>query len=74
MKETPAALVEHFKESHFVHPFSLFAPDATKLSGWLSYGSAAPDDDCEADEDVDGAGDERADGDADAGAFRGAAE
>lgn len=74
VKDTRAALVEHFKEGHFVHPSALFAPDATKLSQWLSSGSAAPDDEGEADEDLDGAGDERADGDADAEAFREAAE
>lgn len=74
VKDTRAALVEHYKEGHFVHPSALFAPDATKLSEWLSSGSAAPDDQGEADEDVDGAGYERADGDADAEAFREAAE
>jgi ParB family transcriptional regulator, chromosome partitioning protein len=74
VKDTRAALVEHFKEGHFVHPSALFAPDATRLSEWLSSGSAAPDDEDEADEDVDGAGDERADGDADAEPFREAAE
>jgi ParB family chromosome partitioning protein len=74
VKDTRAALVEHFKEGHFVHPSALFAPDATKLSEWLPSGSAAPDDEGGADEDVDGAGDERADGDADAEAFREAAE
>lgn len=74
VKDTRAALVEHFKEGHFVHPSALFAPDATKLSEWLSSGSAAPDDEDEADEDVDGADEERADGDAEAEAFREAAE
>ncbi len=74
VKDTRAALVEHFKEGHFVHPSALFAPDATKLSEWLSSGSAAPDDEDEADEDVDSADEERADGDADAEAFRQAAE
>lgn len=74
VKDMRSALVEHFKESHFVHPSALFAPDATKLSEWLSFGPATPDDEDEADEDVDGAGDERADGDADAEAFREAAE
>jgi ParB family chromosome partitioning protein len=74
VKDTRAALVEHFKEGDFVHPTALFAPDATKLSEWLSSGSAAPDDEGEADEDVDGAGEERADGDADPEAFWEAAE
>ncbi|RWC00322.1 MAG: plasmid partitioning protein [Mesorhizobium sp.] len=36
VKDTRAALVEHFKEGHFVHPSALFAPDATVLSEWLA--------------------------------------
>ncbi|WP_024342314.1 ParB/RepB/Spo0J family partition protein [Bradyrhizobium japonicum] len=72
VKDTRAALVEHFKEGHFVHPAALFAPDATKLSDWLSSGSAARDD--EGDEEVDGTGDELADGATDAEAFSEAAE
>lgn len=35
VKDTRAALVEHFREGHFVHPSALFAPDPTKLSAWL---------------------------------------
>jgi hypothetical protein len=36
VKDTRAALVEHFKEGHFVHPAALFAPDATSLTAWLA--------------------------------------
>jgi hypothetical protein len=36
VKDTRAALVEHFKEGHFVHPAALFAPDATKPAEWLA--------------------------------------
>ncbi|TPJ37181.1 ParB N-terminal domain-containing protein [Mesorhizobium sp. B2-8-3] len=36
VKDTRAALVEHFKEGHFVHPAALFAHDATSLTEWLS--------------------------------------
>ncbi|MDN5928606.1 MAG: ParB N-terminal domain-containing protein [Hyphomicrobiales bacterium] len=36
VKDTRAALVEHFKEGHFVHPSALFAPDAAALSEWLT--------------------------------------
>ncbi|MDO9306314.1 MAG: plasmid partitioning protein, partial [Mesorhizobium sp.] len=36
VKDTRAALVEHFKEEHFVHPAALFAPDATSLTEWLA--------------------------------------
>lgn len=47
VKDTRAALVEHFKEGHFVHPAALFAPDAASLTEWLSK-STVP----EADDDV----------------------
>ena len=36
VKDTRAALVEHFREGHFVHPAALFAPDATGLAEWLA--------------------------------------
>ncbi|MEJ6784888.1 ParB N-terminal domain-containing protein [Aminobacter sp. Piv2-1] len=36
VKDTRAALVETFKEAHFVHPAALFAPDATSLTAWLA--------------------------------------
>ena len=36
VKDTRAALVEHFKEGHFVHPAALFAPDAASLTEWLA--------------------------------------
>ncbi|WP_375600377.1 ParB N-terminal domain-containing protein [Devosia sp. Naph2] len=35
VKDTRAALVEHFKEGHFVHPAARFAPDAGSLSEWI---------------------------------------
>ena len=71
VKDTRAALVEHFKEGHFVHPSALFAPDATKLSQWLS-SSATTEDADEAEEDAAGIGDDRSDQEAEA--FREAAE
>ncbi|MBZ9673097.1 ParB N-terminal domain-containing protein [Mesorhizobium sp. ESP7-2] len=36
VKDTRAALVEHFKEGHFVHPAALFAHETTSLTEWLS--------------------------------------
>jgi len=36
VKDTRAALVEHFKEGHFVHPAALFVPDPAVLSEWLT--------------------------------------
>lgn len=35
VKETRAALVEHFAKGHFVHAAALFAPDSTVLGSWL---------------------------------------
>ncbi|GLS35026.1 peptide transporter [Mesorhizobium tianshanense] len=40
VKDTRAALVEHFKEGHFVHPSALFAPDQAKLTAWLKKNEA----------------------------------
>jgi ParB-like chromosome segregation protein Spo0J len=36
VKDTRAALVEHFKEGHFVHPAALFAPAGAGLAEWLA--------------------------------------
>ncbi|MCG8274035.1 ParB/RepB/Spo0J family partition protein [Aquamicrobium sp. NLF2-7] len=35
VKDTRAALVEHFQAERFVHQAALFAPDPEKLSAWL---------------------------------------
>ena len=35
VKDTRAALVEHFKEGRFIHPSALFGPDQAKLASWL---------------------------------------
>lgn len=40
VKDTRAALVEHFKEGHFVHPSALFAPDQARLTAWLKKNEA----------------------------------
>ena len=45
VKDTRAALVEHFKEGHFVHGSALFAPGTATLSKWLTEHSASADDD-----------------------------
>ncbi|MDX3804900.1 ParB N-terminal domain-containing protein [Xanthobacter sp. VNH20] len=71
VKDTRAALVEHYKEGHFVHPNALFAPDPAKLSDWLSSRAVAADED-EADEDIADIGEGGFDEDAEA--FREAAE
>ncbi|MEO8686090.1 MAG: plasmid partitioning protein, partial [Devosia sp.] len=40
VKDTRAALVEHFKEGRFVLTAALFAPDPEKLSAWLTRNEA----------------------------------
>ncbi|WP_137113981.1 ParB N-terminal domain-containing protein [Mesorhizobium sp. GR13] len=55
VKDTRAALVEHFQEGHFVHASALFAPDETKLTAWLKKHEAkeeAEDDGTPTDQDV----------------------
>jgi ParB family chromosome partitioning protein len=71
VKDTRAALVEHFKKGHFVHSAALFAPDPTKLSDWLSSNATTTDDD-EAEEDATGIVDDVSDKESEA--FREAAE
>ena len=70
VKDTRAALVEHFKEGRFVHPAALFAPDKTALLSWIASNAVAEDD--ESDEPLDDSenGGEAADDEA----FREAAE
>ena len=42
VRETRAALTDHFKSDRFVHPSALFAVDAAEIAGWcgLSVGSS----------------------------------
>jgi ParB family chromosome partitioning protein len=58
VKDTRAALVEHFKEGHFVHPSALFAPDAAGLTEWLGKNAVS-----EEDEDGTPADEDELDGD-----------
>ncbi|ACM39297.1 chromosome partitioning protein (plasmid) [Allorhizobium ampelinum S4] len=46
VKETRAALVDHFKEERFVHPTALFAPAMEDLTALFKAG-AAPDEDAD---------------------------
>ncbi|WP_338702203.1 ParB/RepB/Spo0J family partition protein (plasmid) [Bradyrhizobium sp. 26S5] len=71
VKDTRAALVEHFREGRFVHPAALSAPDAMRLSQWLSSSETMANAD-EAEEDAAGMGDDLADEETEA--FREAAE
>ncbi|MGX7744032.1 ParB/RepB/Spo0J family partition protein [Rhodopseudomonas parapalustris] len=50
VRDTRAALVEHYKEGHFVHSAALFAPEAAELSKWLTSNAVSETDDEEADE------------------------
>ncbi|KSV71131.1 hypothetical protein N182_30540 [Sinorhizobium sp. GL2] len=45
VRETRAALVDHFKEGHFVHPAAFFAPDPKDLSDLIKHGEVAEDGD-----------------------------
>jgi hypothetical protein len=45
VKDTRAALVEHFKEGHFVHQSALFAPDTASLTEWLGKNAVPEDED-----------------------------
>lgn len=47
VRETRAALVDHFKDEQFVHPSALFAPAMEDLADLLKVG-AAPEEDAEA--------------------------
>lgn len=64
VRETRAALVEHFKDGHFVHPAALFAPDPKELTGLLKQGEIVEEEDTvTTEETTDGLG-ELADGSA----------
>lgn len=62
VKDTRAALVQHFAENRFVHSSALFEPDAAKLASWLKKNEPVAEDRDEDDVDqvdpVDEAGDE----------------
>jgi ParB family chromosome partitioning protein len=72
VKDTRAALVEHFRDGRFVHPAALFAPDSAKLAEWQASSTRAPEDT----DDVEDGRDGMADGpsDEETEAFREAAE
>lgn len=55
VKDTRAALVEHFKEGRFVPAAALFAPDKAAVSSWLAKNAVAADDEAadEADDQVE---------------------
>ncbi|MCP4734322.1 MAG: plasmid partitioning protein, partial [Bosea sp.] len=62
VRDTRAALVEHYKEGHFVHSAARFAPDVAELSKWLSSNTVAANDDEEGEQAADEAmGEDQAD-------------
>lgn len=48
VKDTRAALVQHFGETRFVHPIALFAPTAGEVATWRSKSSVGADEDADA--------------------------
>jgi ParB family chromosome partitioning protein len=44
VKDTRAALVQHYAENHFVHPVALFAPAPEKVAAWVDKHDRAEDD------------------------------
>ena len=75
VRDTRAALVEHFQEERFVHGSALFAPDANELADWKAHNEIVGDED---EDDADGSIDEPDESDIDPDAvsegFREAAE
>ncbi|WP_404406955.1 ParB/RepB/Spo0J family partition protein [Pelagibacterium halotolerans] len=75
VRETRAALVEHFRQERFVHASALFAPDANELADWKARNEISAD---EAAGDAEGSVDEpeagHTDPDAISEGFREAAE
>ncbi|HEV2555174.1 MAG TPA: ParB N-terminal domain-containing protein [Bosea sp. (in: a-proteobacteria)] len=47
VKDTRAALVEHFKEQRFVHPSAAFAPTAAEVASWRSKSVVGADEDAD---------------------------
>ena len=64
VKDTRAALAEHFKEGHFVHPSALFAPDVAELTNWAARHAALGEDDEDTAPEVDEIGGDQTEGSA----------
>ncbi|VXC50874.1 Plasmid partitioning protein (fragment) [Bosea sp. 125] len=62
VKDTRAALVEHFGETRFVHPLALFAPATAEVATWRSKIAVVADED--EDSTADAADSESGDADA----------
>jgi ParB/RepB/Spo0J family partition protein len=61
VKDTRAALVEHFGEERFVHPSAAFVPSAAEVATWRSTSAVVADDDVDVTvDDAEGVSDDAA--------------
>lgn len=60
VRETRTALIDHFKDGHFVHASALFAPDAGEIAELMKNGETSADDAAEDDLSTGGGDDESA--------------
>jgi len=75
VRDTRAALVEHFKEERFVHTSALFAPEANELADWKARNELSQDEEAgDADSSIDEPDETDIDSDAVSEGFREAAE
>ena len=58
VRETRTALVEHFRQGHFVHVSALFAPDAGEIADLMQHSEISGDHEAEDDLSTDGGDDE----------------
>jgi len=54
VRETRAALVDHFKEGHFVHSLALFAPDPNDVADLIKHADTLDDEEAQVDAAEDG--------------------
>lgn len=64
VRETRSALIEHFKDGHFVHASALFASDANEIADLMKHAEYLDVDEASADTDANGPGDDATDGSA----------
>jgi ParB family chromosome partitioning protein len=64
VRETRSALIDYFKEGHFVHASALFAPDASEIADLIKHGEYLDIDEASADTDTTGPEDVATDGSA----------
>ncbi len=75
VRDTRAALVEHFKEERFVHASALFAPDANELADWRARNELTEEEDAgDAEGSIEEPDESDIDSDAVSEGFREAAE